>query len=41
MARLGLGPFWRVTFANDLDPGKADAYQRAFTDAVSASIATL
>ncbi|KAF0179913.1 MAG: DNA (cytosine-5-)-methyltransferase [Alphaproteobacteria bacterium] len=34
MARLGLGSFWRVTFANDLDPGKADAYRRAWGDSV-------
>lgn len=34
MARLGLGPFWRVSFANDLDPGKADAYRRAWGDEV-------
>jgi DNA (cytosine-5)-methyltransferase 1 len=34
LARLGLGPFWRVTFANDLDPGKADAYRRAWADDV-------
>ncbi len=30
MARLGLGDFWRVTFANDLDPDKTAAYARAF-----------
>jgi len=34
MARLGLGTFWRVSFANDLDPGKADAYRRAWGDDV-------
>jgi DNA (cytosine-5)-methyltransferase 1 len=34
MARLGLGPHWRVTFANDLDPGKAEAYRRAWGDEV-------
>ncbi len=33
MARLGLGDFWRVTFANDLDPDKTAAYARAFGDA--------
>jgi len=27
MARLGLGPRWRCLFANDVDPGKADAYR--------------
>lgn len=32
MARLGLGPFWRTAFANDLDPGKTAAYARAFGD---------
>ena len=30
MARLGLGPFWRIAFANDHDPKKIDAYARAF-----------
>lgn len=30
MARLGLGPFWQVKFANDLDPDKTAAYARAF-----------
>lgn len=33
MARLGLGPFWRTAFANDLDPNKTAAYARAFGDA--------
>ncbi len=43
MARLGLGAFWRVTFANDLDPGKADAYRRAWNDTVmrQGDVATL
>jgi DNA (cytosine-5)-methyltransferase 1 len=30
MARLGLGQAWTVTFANDLDPDKCDAYAGAF-----------
>lgn len=34
MARLGLGPNWRVTFANDLDQGKAEAYRKAWNDSV-------
>lgn len=34
MARLGLGPRWRVVFANDFDPGKAAAYRRAWADEV-------
>lgn len=32
LARLGLGPAWRVTFANDIDPAKAAAYRTAFGD---------
>jgi DNA (cytosine-5)-methyltransferase 1 len=34
MARLGLQPFWRITFANDLDPGKAEAYRTAWGEGV-------
>lgn len=30
MARLGLGPFWRIAFANDHDPRKIAAYAHAF-----------
>jgi DNA (cytosine-5)-methyltransferase 1 len=33
MARLGLGPAWRVSFANDCDPEKAAAYAAAFGEA--------
>jgi DNA (cytosine-5)-methyltransferase 1 len=29
MARLGLGGHWTTTFANDIDPAKADAYRAA------------
>jgi DNA (cytosine-5)-methyltransferase 1 len=34
MARLGLEPFWRVAFANDVDAGKAEAYRRAWGEEV-------
>lgn len=33
MARLGLGPGWQCTFANDICPKKASAYRAFFGDA--------
>jgi DNA (cytosine-5)-methyltransferase 1 len=43
MTRLGLGPQWRVSFANDIDRFKASVYRNAFGDAelCEADIASL